>query len=86
MKCWHCQSELIWGGDHTFEDYCLDGDGVVTNLSCSGCDAEVLVYLGEKNANRKAKQRKMERRKKNLEIRKYKRMKKKLRRENGSSK
>ena len=31
--------------------------------------------------NRKAKQRKMERRKKNLEIRKYKRMKKKLRRE-----
>ena len=34
----------------------------------------------------KAKYRKMERRKKNLEIRKYKRMKKKLRRENGSSK
>ena len=35
--------------------------------------------------NRKAKQRKMERRKKNLEIRKYKRMKKKLRRENDIS-
>tara|TARA_Y100000592_G_scaffold97878_1_gene169587 strand:- start:514 stop:648 length:135 start_codon:yes stop_codon:yes gene_type:complete len=31
--------------------------------------------------NKKAKYRKMERRKKNLEIRKYKRMKKKLRRE-----
>tara|TARA_R100000781_G_scaffold90102_1_gene55588 strand:- start:14568 stop:14684 length:117 start_codon:yes stop_codon:yes gene_type:complete len=36
--------------------------------------------------NKKAKQRKMERRKKNLEIRKYKRMKKQQRRENGSSK
>tara|TARA_Y100000004_G_scaffold42537_1_gene46530 strand:+ start:8514 stop:8630 length:117 start_codon:yes stop_codon:yes gene_type:complete len=36
--------------------------------------------------NKKAKHRKQERRKKNLEIKKYKRMKKKLRRENGSSK
>ena len=49
MKCWHCQSKLIWGGDNTFEDYCLEGDGIVTNLSCSSCDSEVLVYLGEKN-------------------------------------
>lgn len=32
--------------------------------------------------NRKAKQRKMERRKKNLEIRKYKRMKKKTKEKN----
>jgi len=51
MKCWHCQSKLIWGGDHSFEDYCLEGDGVVTNLSCSKCDAEVLVYLGKKSEN-----------------------------------
>ena len=36
--------------------------------------------------NKKAKYRKQERRKKNLEIRKYKRMKKQQRRENGSSK
>ena len=35
--------------------------------------------------NKKAKYRKQERRKKNLEIRKYKRMKKKLRRENDIS-
>ena len=47
MKCYICDSELIWGGDHSYEDYCLDGDGIVTNLSCSNsdCDVEsVLVY------------------------------------------
>ena len=20
MKCWHCETELIWGGDHDIED------------------------------------------------------------------
>ena len=66
MKCWHCQSKLIWGGDHTFEDYCLEGDGVVSNLSCSGCDAEVLVYLGEKNAEQKSQTKKNGKKKEKL--------------------
>ena len=48
MKCWHCGSELIWGGDHEEE---IDEDEfqfhVVTNLSCSRCDAFVLVYKGD---------------------------------------
>tara|TARA_R100001591_G_scaffold28852_1_gene39788 strand:- start:278 stop:391 length:114 start_codon:yes stop_codon:yes gene_type:complete len=34
--------------------------------------------------NKKAKQRKMDRKRKNLEIRQYKRMKKKLRKQNGT--
>jgi len=36
--------------------------------------------------NKKSKQRKMDRKRKNLEIRQYRRMKKKLRKQNGSSK
>jgi hypothetical protein len=44
MNCWHCESELIWGGDHDIDDeddpYCM-----VTNLSCPKCGATVLVYL-----------------------------------------
>ena len=32
MNCWHCSTELIWGGDHDLEeeeeDYCMS-----TNLS-----------------------------------------------------
>ena len=45
MKCGHCGNDLIWGGDHTYEEYGLDGDGIVSNLSCSVCPAEVLIYL-----------------------------------------
>lgn len=44
MKCWNCKSELIWGGDHSFEDYGLEGNGIVTNLSCPNCPSNVEVY------------------------------------------
>ena len=47
MNCWHCQTKLIWGGDHDFEDYGAEGEGIVSNLSCPNkdCNAFVLVYL-----------------------------------------
>ena len=45
MKCWHCKEDLIWGGDFDFEDYGYEGDGIVSNLSCSNCEASVEVYL-----------------------------------------
>lgn len=48
MDCYLCKTELIWGGDHTYEDYGMDGDGVVANLSCpnESCDVEtVLVHM-----------------------------------------
>jgi hypothetical protein len=47
MKCWHCNTELSWGGDHNDED----GDGremIVTNLSCPKCESFVLVYYTKK--------------------------------------
>ena len=47
MNCWHCQAELIWGGDHDYEDYGVEEEGIVTNLSCPKCKAFVLVYMGE---------------------------------------
>jgi hypothetical protein len=43
MNCWHCKTELIWGGDHDCED---DEEFImVTNLSCPECDSVVYVYL-----------------------------------------
>jgi len=47
MKCWHCNTELIWGGDFTYEDYGLEDEGIVSNLSCPNdlCEAYVEVYL-----------------------------------------
>ena len=32
MKCWHCNTELIWGGDHDTEDN--EDYDIVSNLSC----------------------------------------------------
>ena len=49
MNCWHCQTELIWGGDHSIdeEDFPCSSDefGMVTNLSCPKCESFVEEYL-----------------------------------------
>ena len=45
MKCWHCNSEVIWGGDHDYEDYGMERKGIVSNLSCSNCKAFYECYL-----------------------------------------
>ena len=44
MNCWHCNTELIWGGDHDTEDENEDY-GMVTNLSCPKCKSYVEVFL-----------------------------------------
>jgi hypothetical protein len=46
MKCYCCQSDLIWGGDEDTTDD--ETDDIVTNLSCPECGAFVLVYWGQK--------------------------------------
>ena len=38
-NCYFCSSEMIWGGDFMREDYGLEGEGLVVNLSCSNCGA-----------------------------------------------
>ena len=40
--CWFCGGRMIWGGDHTREDYGMDGEGIVANLHCSSCNAMAL--------------------------------------------
>ena len=57
MKCYHCESDLIWGGDHDIEDLDTDGDGILTNLSCSNkkCNTQVEVYHYFDNEKEKTK-------------------------------
>tara|TARA_R110002020_G_scaffold314972_1_gene530110 strand:+ start:414 stop:584 length:171 start_codon:yes stop_codon:yes gene_type:complete len=49
MKCWHCNTDLIWGGDHDIDEDNPIADieefSMVTNLSCPACNAYVEVYL-----------------------------------------
>ena len=48
MNCWHCDTELIWGGDHDIDFEKNDSDweknyDIRTNLSCPNCYAFVEV-------------------------------------------
>ena len=45
MKCWHCNTELVWGGDHDIDPEENDDFIMETNLSCPNCKTLVLVYL-----------------------------------------
>lgn len=45
MICWHCGNALIWGGDNTYEDFCVEGEGIVSNFSCVSCPATYNAYL-----------------------------------------
>ena len=45
--CYICGGELIWGGDHDLEGDDYNGHTIVTNLSCSKCEAFVEVYHGK---------------------------------------
>ncbi len=53
MRCWHCNTELIWGGDHDVEDH--EEFMMVTNLSCPECKSFVEVYLPHESASGRSK-------------------------------
>ena len=48
MNCWHCKTELIWGGDADIEEVFFpilyEVISMITNLSCPKCDSYVEVY------------------------------------------
>ncbi len=39
--CWYCGGKLIWQADHDAEDLGYVGEGIVTILNCSSCNAHV---------------------------------------------
>ena len=49
MNCWHCGTELIWGGDHDLDDYEDMEYDIVTNLTCPKCESYVEVIIRYKN-------------------------------------
>ena len=47
FRCWHCDCELIWGGDHDMQEVVFeeDGEGIVSNFSCSNYDCNTHVEV-----------------------------------------
>lgn len=44
-ECFHCgHRSVIWESDFMFEDYGLDGEGIVQNCHCTHCGADI-VYM-----------------------------------------
>ena len=39
-RCFLCGGPVVWGRDFSFEDYCMDGDGIVSVWHCGNCKAE----------------------------------------------
>lgn len=41
-ECFHCgERAVIWCSDFDFEDYGLEGDGVIHELHCTSCGARI---------------------------------------------
>lgn len=46
-QCIICKGQLIWQNDFDFEDYGVDGEGVVSVFQCSNmdCQTEIECYI-----------------------------------------
>lgn len=47
MKCFYCQNDLLWNNDYDYEDYGIEGDGIVSVYSChyDKCNTEdIIIY------------------------------------------
>lgn len=45
-QCFHCLAYgVVWDSDFTFEDYGLDGEGIVHVCHCENCGARVEYYV-----------------------------------------
>lgn len=41
-ECFHCgQKSVVWDSDYDFEDYGLDGQGLIHSCHCTNCGAKI---------------------------------------------
>ena len=45
-ECFHCgKRAVIWDADFNYEDYGLEGDGIVQECHCTNCGARVTYWI-----------------------------------------
>jgi hypothetical protein len=49
MRCMACDADMIHGGDDTFEEYGVEGEGIVHNLHCPDCESYAFFYSAQGN-------------------------------------
>ena len=48
LKCNKCNKDAIWGGDFSYEDYNIKGNGIISNFLCE-CGNYFEVYYNIEN-------------------------------------
>ena len=43
--CFHCGHDVVWQADFSYEDYGMEGDGIVQVCHCPGCGADILYMI-----------------------------------------
>ena len=55
FECFHCLSRsVVWGADFSFEDYGLEGEGIIHECHCSNCGADITYYIRTDNPDDEA--------------------------------
>lgn len=45
-ECFHCGAKaVIWDCDFSFEDYGLDGEGIIQECHCDSCGARIIYEI-----------------------------------------
>lgn len=45
-ECFHCcNRSVIWDSDFSFEDFGLEGEGIVNCCHCTHCGARIMYYV-----------------------------------------
>lgn len=45
-ECFHCGARaVIWNADFDYEDYGLDGPGIIHECTCSNCGARITYFI-----------------------------------------
>lgn len=46
FECFHCMNRsVIWDADFTFEDFGMEGQGIVHICHCASCGAEIEYFV-----------------------------------------
>lgn len=45
-ECFHCGARaVIWDSDFSFEDYGIEGEGIISVCHCTNCGARIEYYV-----------------------------------------
>lgn len=52
-ECFHCLSKsVIWDSDFSFEDYGIEGEGLVHICHCCNCGAEIQYFVSLEDSDK----------------------------------